>query len=93
MKSGHSKGKRCPFPLVLIEWHDAARPDAEWHYLNSTSAMEAVRCLSVGFLIHDGKEAKALAPNLGEIGTPDMQACGIIRIPTRCVLSMSHLRA
>lgn len=91
MKSGHSKKAALPFPLVLIEWLDAARPDAEWHYLETSSATEAVRCVSVGFLIHDSKEVKALAPNLGEVGTPDMQACGIIRIPTRCVLRVKKL--
>lgn len=85
MKSGH-------YRLVLIEWEDSARPVSEWQLLGDVSFSEAVRCSSVGFLIHDGKDAKALAPNIAEPGTPNAQASGIIRIPTRCITKMKALR-
>jgi hypothetical protein len=41
----------------------------------------------VGWLIHDGKDVKALAPNMADIGDEeeDMQALGIIHIPAPAV--------
>jgi hypothetical protein len=80
------------YPLVLIEWEDSARPDSQWRYLSECTAKEIVRCQSVGFLIYDGKDVKTLAPNLGDANGPDTQACGIIRIPARCVMRVRKLR-
>lgn len=79
------------FPLVLIEWEDSARPDSEWRHLETVSATEIIKCRSVGFLIHDGADVKSLAPNVAELGTPDAQASGIIRIPARCVTKVEKL--
>lgn len=80
-------------PLVLIEWEDSAQPVAAWRWLRDYAEPDIVRCTSVGWLIHDGEQVKALAPNLGEIGKPEeMQASGVIRIPTRCVVRLTKLR-
>jgi hypothetical protein len=65
----------------LIEWEDSAQPVAAWQYLSDIDLPQVVRCQSVGFLIHDGKNVKALAPNVGELGTEHAQASGVIRIP------------
>jgi hypothetical protein len=89
MKLGQASN---PFPLVLVEWEDSARPDAEWRHLEDIALGEAIQCKSVGFLVSDSKKTKALAPNIAEIGTPDAQASGIIRIPTRCIKRMTRLR-
>lgn len=83
-------GMDCP--LVLIEWEDSARPIAEWHWLSDFADFNAVSCASVGWLIHDGEQVKALAPNMGDINTSGrVQASGVIRIPTRCVVRMTRL--
>jgi hypothetical protein len=89
MKLGHPKPS---FPLVLVEWEDSARPDAEWRHLADVSFSEVVECQSVGFLLSKGEQTTALAPNIAEIGSEHAQASGIIRIPTRCITKIRRLR-
>lgn len=79
-------------PLVLIEWEDSAQPIGAWQYLDDMDRPETVKCQSVGFLIHDGKDVKALAPNVGELDTDHAQASGVIRIPARCVTRVRKLK-
>ena len=82
--------ERCP--LVLVEWEDSAQPLSGWRYLSDFDGFRAVRCVSVGWLIHDGDDVKALAPNMGEIDDAErMQASGVIRILTRCVVAVKPL--
>ena len=79
-------------PLVLIEWEDSAQPTSGWQYLADFECGQAVQCASVGWLIEDGEKVKALAPNLGEVGTTESaQASGIIRIPARCITRVVRL--
>lgn len=78
--------------LVLVEWEDSARPVETWQFLDEINNTAAIRCQSVGFLVYDGKDTKVLAPNVGEIGTVEAQASGVIRIPTRCVTKMRRLK-
>ena len=83
--------ERCS--LVLVEWEDSAQPISGWRYLSDLNDFQAVRCVSVGWLIHDGEDVKALAPNMGEINSTErVQASGIIRIPTRCITAVKHLK-
>ena len=50
------------------------------------SVGEICRCVSVGFLIHDGTDKKVLAPNMASIEDEhSIQACGVIHIPARCI--------
>ena len=42
--------------------------------------------------VYDGADVKALAPNVGELGTDHAQASGTIRIPARCVTRVRRLR-
>ncbi len=81
-----------PPSLVLVEWEDSARPVPTWQFLDEINDTTVVRCQSVGFLIYDGKDTKVLAPNVGEIGTEEAQASGVIRIPTRCVTKMRRVK-
>ena len=79
-----SRSTACP--LVMIEWEDSAQPIPEWSYLASFDAPGIIRCVSVGWLIRDDDEMKALAPNMGAIDDEhSMQVSGIIQIPSRCV--------
>lgn len=80
-------------PLVLIEWEDSAQPILGWMYLEDFSGGPAIQCVSVGWLIYDSADTKALAPNMGCLNSDDsVQASGIIRIPTRCITRTVKLK-
>lgn len=85
--------KKCP--LVLIEWEDSMRPQPAWTHLAALrDAPAPTLCASVGWLLHDTKRVKVLAPNMGGIeGAGDnAQASGMMTIPTRCVLRVKRLK-
>lgn len=84
---------RIDTPLVLIEWLDSAQPVPRWLRLSDYDPGTAVSCVSVGWLIQDDRQVKALAPNMGEIEDAEhIQASGIIRIPTCAVTRIVRLR-
>lgn len=79
-------------PLVMIEWEDSAQPIPSWSYLASFEAPGTIRCVSVGWLIRDDDQMKALAPNMGAIDDENsVQVSGVIQIPTRCVLHVTEM--
>ena len=79
-------------PLVMIEWEDSAQPLPNWLYLADFEAGRAVLCTSVGWLIHDSEDMKAIAPNMGGLRTEgSVQVSGVIRIPARCVVKVTVL--
>lgn len=80
------------YPLVMIEWEDSAQPRAAWEWLSSFGPPRIVRCVSVGWLIHDGDEIKAVAPNIGDVHDDEKQVSGVIQIPARCILRTSVLK-
>lgn len=70
-------------PLVLIEWLDSAQPLPGWRHLDDLPELEAVRCLSVGWLVAESDGVKMLAPNLGDVDSSgNAQASGFMRIPS-----------
>ncbi|TPG10833.1 hypothetical protein EAH84_12190 [Sphingomonas oligophenolica] len=76
----------------MIEWEDSAQPIPAWSYLASFEAPGIILCASVGWMIRDDDDMKALAPNMGAINDErSMQVSGVIQIPTRCVLRVTHL--
>lgn len=82
-----------PCRLVIIEWEDSAQPIASWRYLSGFDQFEAVRCVSVGWLIHDGDDVKALAQNFGNLDDENSaQVSGVIQIPTRCIVAVHNLK-
>ncbi|MGF7211595.1 hypothetical protein GGE65_006212 [Skermanella aerolata] len=79
-------------PLVLVEWEDSTQPVSSWQWITSYKEPDIVTCASVGWLIHDGADVKALAPNLGHSDEQRaVQVSGVIRIPTRCVTRITVL--
>jgi hypothetical protein len=84
--------RKCP--LVLIEWEDSMRPKPAWQHLHDMrEPPEPARMASVGWLLHDTKRVKVLAPNMGSLNNEDnLQACGMIEIPTRAVIRVHKLR-
>ena len=76
----------------MIEWEDSAQPIPSWSYLASIEAPGIILCASVGWLIRDDDEMKALAPNMGAINDENsVQVSGVIQIPTRCVRHVTPL--
>ena len=78
--------KRCP--LVMIVWEDSEQPVSAWTRLADFEQAAPMRVHSVGWLVQDDADMKALAPNVGGIDANTAQAAGIIRIPARCVVSV-----
>lgn len=79
-------------PLVAIEWIDSGQPIPGWQWLEGLAERRPHRCVSVGFLIQDGAEAKVLAPNLGASNEREWdQASGLITIPTPAVTKIKPL--
>ena len=77
----------------MIEWEDSAQPIAAWAYLASFEAPGTIRCASVGWLIRDDNQMKAVAPNMGALGDGNsVQVSGVIQIPTRCVIQLTRLQ-
>lgn len=86
------KAKKPKHPLVMVIWEDSCQPLPAWHYLDGLEVKEPVVCKSVGWLIHDGKRVKALAPNIGDAGGESEQSCGIIRIATSSIVKIVRLK-
>jgi hypothetical protein len=77
----------------MIEWEDSAQPIPAWSYLASFDGAGTILCASVGWLIRDDDQVKALAPNLGALNDErSVQVSGVIQIPTRCVVSLTRLQ-
>lgn len=84
-KTASRERPRAPYRLVLVEWEDSARPVSEWQWTEDYAIPGIVRCISVGYLIAETKEAIAVAPNLGDVTRERVQASGIIRLPRSAV--------
>jgi len=76
--------------LVLIEWKDSRQPTSAWQRLGEIGKREYCACVSVGFLIQDDDKVKVLAANVADI-SEDMQASGVITIPTDAVHAIKPL--
>lgn len=76
------------FPLVMVEWEDAVRPDGEWEFIRAYKPPGVCQCQSVGWLVSEGNGQIILAPNMAELtdGSAE-QMSGMIRIPLRAVTS------
>jgi hypothetical protein len=76
----------------MIEWEDSAQPVPSWVLLSEFEEPSISKCVSVGWLLHDGDDVKALAPNMANIDSAQhVQASGIIRIPSRAVTRVARL--
>ncbi len=70
----------------MIEWEDSRQPEPGWTRLPGFEPLDICKCTSVGWLLYDGADKKVLAPNMGDIKDEhNIQACGIIHIPSSCV--------
>ncbi len=79
-------------PLVLIRWEDSRQPLSGWQHLSDLKLPNVCECATVGWLLKDEPDRKVVAQSMGGITSEhDIQAMGIVVIPTRCVLSIEHL--
>ena len=78
------------FKMVLIEWFDSAQPSTDWSWLENIPAdfYKATRCRTVGWLVHDDPDMKAVAAS---ISADNKQAIGITRIPACAVHKIEEL--
>lgn len=84
------KNNDCP--LVMIEWVDSAQPQSSWKFLEDVGTPESIHCVSVGWLVADGKTNKSVAPNMGNVNSPDsMQVSGVITIPVCSIVKITIL--
>lgn len=78
--------------MVMIEWEDSAQSAPQWQWLANAQAPPILLCRSVGFLIRDTANEKALAISVASAEGGDAeQASGIISIPTRCVVRIERI--
>jgi len=75
--------------LVLIEWEDSHYKPG-WTREIGEGQLTPVLCKSVGWLLHDGDEAKVLANHLSDEDEP--QSCGAMTIPSRAIVKIRRLR-
>lgn len=78
--------------LVLVEWEDSRQPSNSWQRLVEFKPEGISKCVSVGFLIHDKKDFKVIAPNIGDAFDKNMQVMGAINIPTTCIKKITKLK-
>jgi hypothetical protein len=72
--------------LVMIEWWDSCQ-SAQW--TRDAPQTEPTLCMSVGWLVHDGKRAKTIASSVTSDGD---HRTGEMTIPTCAVRKVRRLR-
>jgi hypothetical protein len=78
--------------LVIIEWVDSRQPTQAWTRLLGFKPEGICQCVSVGFLVYDGEDYKVLAANMADVSSEtDMQASGVINIPSACITRITPL--
>lgn len=77
----------------MVEWEDSAQPIAAWKHLADLEAPSIIKCVSVGWLVSDTKNTKALAPNMGAVDdATNLQISGMITIPARAITKITRLQ-
>ena len=77
------------YPLVLIEWADYCY-EPKWHMDEPTTT--PTRCRSVGWLIHDGRDAKVIASHIGDEDRGKLQRNGEMTIPSCAITRLRRIR-
>lgn len=76
--------------LVQVDWVDSRQPTSSWERVGEIQARDYCPCVSVGWLLQDDEKVKVLAANVADTGD-EMQAMGIVTIPTASVLRVKLL--
>lgn len=78
--------------LVAVTWLDSRHAAAAWVHLDDLGPARPVMCVSVGWLVQDGADAKLLAQSLADVdrdGVP--QAAGIKCIPSGSIVEIVEI--
>jgi hypothetical protein len=78
--------------LILVEWEDSAQPLPAWRFLDDAPPLEAIQCVSVGWIVGQANGVLMLAPNIGDAGSESAQGSGFIRIPVSCIKRRARLK-
>jgi hypothetical protein len=78
--------------LVLVEWKDSVQPVPNWMLLDEAPDLDAISCVSVGWIISQNDNVVMLVPNLGDHKDDNAQGCGFIRIPRSAITRIVRLR-
>ncbi len=77
--------------LVYVKWEDSNMTHG-WEWVDDDDSGEVMVCESVGWLVLDGEHVKVLAPHIsGNKSTGQHQCAGVMRIPTRTILTMTDI--
>jgi hypothetical protein len=76
--------------LVLIDWVDSCGVSPHWDFF-SEKKNSIVRCQSVGWLLHDGKDAKTIVPHRGNVIEGEEQGCGDMTTPTKSIIKITTI--
>jgi hypothetical protein len=78
--------------VVRIEWVDSRQPTRSWQRVSDLGYLSECRCVSVGILLRQDKQATLLALSIADEGD-EMQATGVFVIPTAAITSLQTLTA
>jgi hypothetical protein len=75
------------YPLVMIDWVDSCC-NPQWHA--GPASADLTRCRSVGWLIHDGEDAKVVAAHIADEQS-DMQRNAEMTIPAKAITRLRRI--
>lgn len=73
--------------LILVHWQDSKQPTAAWLFTNELPPLKIAEAETVGFLVAEDEEIIMLAQSIANANQDDEQACGLMQIPKRCIVS------
>ncbi len=77
--------------VVFIRWVDSRQPTSSWQHISDIDEPSPVICVTVGWLLHDNKDCKTLCATMGDLAHEHPQGCGVIEIPTKCIIEISDI--
>lgn len=77
--------------LVLVEWQDSRTSESGWRYLSDGCDVAAVRCRSVGWVLHEAEDVVVLAQSLGDLDSSSAQSMGRTAIARRQIIQILDL--
>lgn len=78
--------------LVQIEWLDSILAVPGWENLAKYEPFKVCKCVSVGFLVYDGKITTGIAQSLADLDDQkNTQIAGVMYIPTVSISKITVL--
>jgi hypothetical protein len=77
--------------LVIVEWQDSRQPERGWRWIDECETPEAVKCLTVGWLLKETDDALLVAQNLGDVSRDRKQFSGGTEIARRQIVQLRRI--